>query len=92
MPVSQDQLEEGIPGHRPHSENERVPSSPGPSGRPPLSRVTSAAFSKCTVSAFYLSKNNTVAVSGHRVAQNSYLRKLFCFCAALFSDQGEEQF
>lgn len=62
-----------------------------PVEEPPLSRVTSAAFSKCTISAFHLSKNNTMAVSVHRVVQYSHLRKLFC-CVALFSDRGEEQF
>lgn len=35
MPLSQDQLEEGIPGHRPHSENERVPPSQDPVEDPP---------------------------------------------------------
>lgn len=60
-------------------------------GKTPLSRVASVALSKRTVSAFYLSKNDTLAVSGYGVVQDSHLRKLFHCCFAVFSDQGEER-
>lgn len=62
-----------------------------PGEDPPLSRVTSVALSERTVDAFYLSKNDTLDVSGYGVVQDSHLRKLFHCCFAVFSDQGEER-
>lgn len=54
----------GLGGAGSQCRRSRGPLLPRTQGKNPLSGVASVALSKCTVGAFYLSKNNTLAVSG----------------------------